>query len=165
MYPYRTRLEVLAPYLDIYHHKLYSVWPIVHKDRLMDRLRQDITDPNAYILACSVCVATILQLQLAAKSSSHGFLDPKSMLDDIEAARRTQDYRESPTLDTLSASFFLHVAYLHMGCRTTSTLLLREAIGVAHMLELHKPTHYEGMPSWDVQDRLRKLWLLFITER
>jgi hypothetical protein len=49
----------------------------------------------------------------------------------------------------------------------TSTLTLREAISMAHMLDLHKPSHYEVASIEDsgVEDHLRILWLLFITER
>jgi hypothetical protein len=47
----------------------------------------------------------------------------------------------------------------------TSTLTLREAISMAHMLDLHKPSHYETLSAEDARDHLRMLWLLFITER
>ncbi|KAK4900768.1 hypothetical protein LTR27_001947 [Elasticomyces elasticus] len=167
VYPYRISVDSMEPYLDIYHHKLFPVWPIagVESLGLIARLRQTSLDPNAYILAASICVATILQLQLDVVGSNSSELEPRATLVEIEHMRRDQAYREDPNLDTLAASFFLHVAYLHIGRRTTSTLLLREAISMAHLLELHKPTHYQGLSSLTTQDHLRKLWLLFITER
>jgi len=164
-YPYTVGVEHLALYLDIYHHKLYPVWPIVHKSDLIERLSVAVPDAGAYILASSVCVAAILQLQLTATDPTGGIFQPGLIIQEIEMLRQTQDYREHPTLDSLKASFFLHVAYLHMKKQRTSTLTLREAISMAHMLDLHKESHYEGRLHDEASDDLKVLWLLFITER
>ena len=164
-YPYRVPAMTLEPYLEIYHHKLYPVWPIVEKAPLAARLQVPQFDADAYMLALSVCVATMLQLQLQVIGADSSLLEPKSMISEVENQRQLCGYRETPSLDALSTSFFLHVAFLHIGRRPTSTLLLREAISLAHMLGLHEAAHYEGLPRWEVQDHLRKLWLLFITER
>lgn len=63
-WPYMVELEALNLYLDIYHHKLYPVWPIVHVASLVERLRAPEIDQDAYMLASSVCITTMLQLQL-----------------------------------------------------------------------------------------------------
>jgi hypothetical protein len=164
-YPYQVSVEHLTLYLDIYHHKLYPVWPIVNKSALTGRINVAVPDVEAYILASSVCIATILQLQLTATDPSGSILQPHLIIQEIEALRQAQDYREHPTLDNLRASFFLHVAYLHMKKQRTSTLTLRESISVAHMLDLHKESHYEGVSDREAGEDLRVIWLLFITER
>ena len=164
-YPYTVGVDHLALYLDIYHHKLYPVWPIVNKANLIERLNVAVPNVEAYILASSVCVATILQLQLTATDPTGIVLQPRSMIQEIEALRQVQDYREHPTLDNLRASFFLHVAYLHVQKQRTSTLTLREAISMAHMLDLHRESHYKTPSNDEGSDKLRLLWLLFITER
>jgi hypothetical protein len=164
-YPYNITVDHLLLYLDIYHHKLYPVWPIANKDSLTTRLCLLTPDPEAYILASSICLATVLQLQLTASDLDGSLLQPELIMDEIESLRRTQDYREHPSIDSLRSSFFLHVAYLHMKKQRTSTLTLREAISVAHMLDLHKASHYETLSTEDAGDHLRMLWLLFITER
>lgn len=164
-YPYNITVDHLLLYLDIYHHKLYPVWPIINKDSLTARLCLLTPDPEAYILASSVCLATVLQLQLTASDLDGSLLRPELIMDEIESLRRAQDYREHLSIDSLRSSFFLHVAYLHMKKQRTSTLTLREAISVAHMLDLHKASHYESLSAEDIGDHLRILWLLFITER
>jgi hypothetical protein len=164
-YPYNITVDHLLLYLDIYHHKLYPVWPIANKDSLTTRLCLLTPDPEAYVLASSICLATVLQLQLTASDLDGSLLQPELIMDEIESLRRTQDYREHPSIDSLRSSFFLHVAYLHMRKQRTSTLTLREAISVAHMLDLHKASHYENLSAEDTGDHLRMLWLLFITER
>jgi hypothetical protein len=165
IYPYQIPVDRLILYMDIYHHKLYPVWPIVNKDSLTARLCSLTTDPEVYILASSICIATVLQLQLTAGNLDGSMLQPELIMEEIESLRRAQDYREHPSTDSLRSSFFLHVAYLHMKKQRTSTLTLREAISVAHMLDLHRPSHYETLSAEDAGDHLRMLWLLFITER
>lgn len=164
VYPYRISLEHLTLYLDIYHHKLYPVWPIVNRDDLVARLHV-FADYESYVLASSICVATILQLQLSATDPSGATLQPESVIEEIESLRRANDYQEHLSSDALCTSFFLHVAYLHIKKQHTSTLTLREAISVAHLLELHKPSHYEGLSEEEASNELRKIWLLYITER
>jgi hypothetical protein len=164
-YPYKIPVGHLLLYLDIYHHKLYPVWPIVNKDSLTTPLCLEPPDSVAYILASSICIATILQLQLTASDLDGSLLQPEVIMDEIESLRRANDYREHPSIDSLRSSFFLHVAYLHMKKQRTSTLTLREAISMAHMLDLHKASHYETLSVEDAGGHLRMLWLLFITER
>lgn len=164
-YPYRVTVDHLLLYLDIYHHKLYPVWPIVNKDLLTRRLFDGTPDVETYVLASSICIATVLQLQLTATDADGSILEPMLIMEEIEALRRNQDYREHPSLDSLRSSFFLHVTYLHIKKQRTSTLTLREAISMAHMLDLHKPSHYEVLPIEEANNDLRVLWLLFITER
>lgn len=164
-YPYKLDLELIRLYLDIYYQRLYSVWPIVDRASLIAGLSDSQPAVDVYLLASSVCVATKLQLQLTATGPDSTVIEPELITNEIEDLRRSHGYQDHPTLDTLSVSFFLHVAYLHIGRHNASTLLLREAISIGHLLELHKAAHYEDLSEWQVQEDLRKLWLLFITER
>lgn len=164
-YPYRVTVDHLLLYLDIYHHKLFPVWPVVHKESLATKLYTGTPDVETYVLASSVCIATILQLQLTATDADGTILQPGLVMEEIETLRRQQDYREHPSIDSLRSSFFLHVAYLHMRKQRTSTLTLREAISMAHMLDLHKSSHYELLSAEEADNDLCVLWLLFITER
>lgn len=92
-YPYKVTVDHLLLYLDIYHHKLYPVWPIVNKDSLTTRLCLQTPDPEAYILASSICIATVLQLQLTASDLDGSLLQPELIMEEIESLRRVHDYR------------------------------------------------------------------------
>lgn len=164
-WPFRISSLLLEPYLDIYYYKLFPVWPIVDKDMLTARLHAAEPDANAYMLASSVCAATMVQLQLSVFDPSGHVLDPTFMLAEIEDLRRKYDYRESPSLEFLATSFFMHVAYTNLGRLTTSTLLLREAVTLAYILDLHRPSHYDEVTPAERQSHLRMFWILFITER
>jgi hypothetical protein len=164
-WPFRITPALLQPYLDIYHYKLFSVWPIVNKDLLVVRLQASEPDVCAYMLASSVCAATMVQLQLSVFGPGGDVLEPFTMLAEIEDLRRQYDYRENPSMDFLATSFFMHVAYTNLGRLTTSTLLLREAVTLAYILDLHRPSHYNEIASIERQTHLRMFWILFITER
>ncbi|KAF2716047.1 hypothetical protein K431DRAFT_279737 [Polychaeton citri CBS 116435] len=155
--------ELLGLYLDIYHHKMFPVWPVVDTASLMRRLKDVQPDIEAYMLALSVCTATILQLQLVVDGS--GMPTPQAIVDEIEGLRYANRYRQHPTRDSVSTSFFLHISYMHLGQRMISTLLLREATSMAHLLNLHHPIHYASLSHDETQAHLRIIWLLFITER
>jgi hypothetical protein len=164
-WPFRINPCLLEPYLDIYHYKLFPVWPIVNKDLLVARLQAAEPDVCAYMLASSVCAATMVQLQLSVFGPSGHVLDPSTMLAEIEDLRRQYDYRESPSIDFLATSFFIHVAYTNLGRLTTSTLLLREAVTLSYILDLHRPSHYNDITPIERESHLRMFWILFITER
>ncbi|KAG9694138.1 hypothetical protein KCU95_g5864, partial [Aureobasidium melanogenum] len=164
-WPFRISPVLLEPYLNIYYFKLFPVWPIVDKDILAARLQSTEPDAGAYMLASSVCAATMVQLQLSVFGPCSDVLDPNAMLTEIEDLRRTYDYRESPSIEFLATSFFMHVAYTNLGRLTTSTLLLREAVTLAYILDLHRPSHYDEVTPAERQSHLRMFWILFITER
>ncbi|KAF2166556.1 hypothetical protein M409DRAFT_23191 [Zasmidium cellare ATCC 36951] len=142
---------------------MYLVWPVVDVVPLMALLREAPFDNDAYILGSSVCIATVLQLQLEVGDT--GMPSPQACIDEIEDLRNTTQYRRRPTLDSLLASFFMHISYLHVAQQTVSTLLLRESIAISHLLSLHQPSHYEDLDQATKQAHLRIVWLLFITER
>lgn len=156
-------LSITERYLDIYHGKMYHVWPVVSVEALVQHMRHRPDDTEAYMLASSICTATILQLQLVVEGG--GMPNPHNCIDEIEQLRHTSSYRRKPTLYSLLTSFFLHISYLHLEQQPVSTLLLREAITMAHLLDLHQPTYYASLDQMTSQAHLRTMWLLFITER
>lgn len=160
----RVANDLLRLYLDIYRHKMYPVWPVVNVSLLVRRLEMSDSDIEAYTLALSICAATILQMRLTV-SERNCLLVPQVAVYEVERIRFLHDHRRNPSLDAVATSFFLHVSYLHLGHRTTSTLLLREAASIAHLLGLHNPAHYLNLTPKQIQAQVRMQWLLFITER
>ena len=88
-YLYLILIDVLSLYLDIRHHKLHRIWPIVDVTSLIPRSQMPDLDVDAYMLMFSVCVATILQLQLGVGSDGANAM-PKAefVIDAIEDLRR-----------------------------------------------------------------------------
>lgn len=160
-------LSSLWVYIDIYHHKLYPVWPIVHRDHLKSRL-QNTDDVEAYAIATAVCAATISQLRLRvgiAGDTDTLAVDHTTMASEAERARTIIEHLELSPVANILCAFFLHVFYANMGKYKRSTILLRESITYTHILGLHHASHYAALTHTESQQHLRIVWLLFITER
>ncbi|KAI9733040.1 MAG: hypothetical protein M1834_003585 [Cirrosporium novae-zelandiae] len=160
---WRTSPLILKSYLDIYDQRMYAIWPVVDS-RALFALLQDENDFESYALATSLCAATIAQLKLDRNGHVHENPHPVSSHDlEVETIRLRSlfDFRERTNIPTILTSFFLHVYYANSGKTTSSTLLLREAIAIAHIMGLDKLCTSPNATSED----LRVYWLLFVTER
>ncbi|KAF2803134.1 uncharacterized protein BDZ99DRAFT_453921 [Mytilinidion resinicola] len=166
----RVSISTLSRYLEIYQSRAYGIWPVVDTESLIARLLTHQNDMEAYTLACAVCAATITQFQYddSVDLSTAAGYPPMSgghFESEAKRARFSYDYQEHPTPSTLLGCFFLHVYSANIGRMSSSTLFLTEAITMAHMVGLHKPTYYESLEPEQQQYLLRIYWLLFITER
>lgn len=159
-------ISSLTIYLDIYHYKLYPIWPVINKDALLCRLR-NFEDASAYALATAVCGATIVQLQLGDSLPEGSSQSPHRSLMIAEAEKTIFDHNinEMPTAEAVLISFFLHVYYANIGKFNRSTLLLRQAVSLAHIIGMHRDIYYHAFDNDLAQEHLRASWLLFITER
>jgi len=167
--PQRISISSIAPYLEVYQARGYGIWPVVETEILIARLLTHPDDTEAYALATAICAAMKSQFQLGAEPISplEGHFRVSGALFEAEArrARGEFDHMERLTIWSLLTSFFLHVHFADSGRMSTSTVLLGEAITKAHMIGLHKPSHYYALGKEQKQHSLRIYWLLFITER
>lgn len=167
--PQRIPIACLSQYLEIYQARGYGIWPVVDAEALTGRLLTHSHDLESYALATSICAAIVSQFSIDVEPGSpvEGSYRVSSSAFELEAkrARNESDHLENITMSSLLSSFFLHVYSANVGRMNASTVLLGEAIFKAHVLGLHKPTHYQLMDSSQTQYALRVYWLLFITER
>lgn len=135
-------LSSIRVYLDIYHHKLHPLWPVVRRDEVIARL-QDAQDLEIYALATAVCAATMVQLKLPMRRNSDAeslSVNASDMAKEAEQSRILMDYSDKASVDVLLSSWFLHVYYADLGRYQKSALLLRESVAIAHILGLHLKT-------------------------
>lgn len=167
--PQRLPLACLSQYLEIYQVRGYGIWPVIDVQVLTARLITHPHDLEAYALATSICAAIVSQFSIDVEPGSpvEGHYRVSSNAFELEAkkARNESDHLENVTMYSLLSSFFLHVYSANVGRMNASTVLLGEAIFKAHILGLHKPTHYQHLDVEQTQAALRVYWLLFITER
>ncbi|KAJ4368382.1 hypothetical protein N0V83_006739 [Neocucurbitaria cava] len=167
--PKKISTSCISQYLDIYQTRGYGIWPVVDAEALTARLLTHPNDSEAYALATAICAAIVSQFSIDAEPGSpvEGHYRVSSAVFEGEAkrARKESDHMENVTLFSLLGSFFLHVYSANTGRMNVSTVLLGEAIVKAHILGLHKPSHYHAMTAEGIQHTLRVYWLLFITER
>ncbi|KAF7451726.1 Fungal-trans domain containing protein [Pyrenophora tritici-repentis] len=167
--PQRISTACLSQYLEHYQKRGYGIWPVVDTDALTGRLLTHPNDFEAYALANAICAAIVSQFSIGIEPGSpvEGHYRIPSAVFEFEAkkARNESDHLENVTIYSLLGSFFLHVYSANVGRMNASTVLLGEAIFKAHILGLHKTTHYQTLAAEQTQYALRVYWLLFITER
>jgi len=165
----RGRIPVtsIAHQLTTFESRAYSIWPVIDARSIIDRLYSDSEDLEAYALATALCAASISQFQPSREMSTHSGTAVCASHFESEAkqARICYNHHERMTIWSLLTSFFLHVYAANVGKKSTSTLLLSEAVTVAHVIGLHKKIHYSNLDEDQQQYNLRIYWLLFITER
>lgn len=167
--PSSITLHSIRAYLDIYHHRLYGVWPVVDSTALIAKLEQDPTDAEVWALAYSVCAATGAQLRIEASVGTPSGPDNHSIIDrfaaEAERSRTMFDYKENATVHCILTSFFLHQYYSSKKKPFTATLMLREALTLCELLGLDKESSYELLDVEEQRLRRKVFWLLFVTER
>ncbi|KAH8673424.1 hypothetical protein BX600DRAFT_433053 [Xylariales sp. PMI_506] len=153
--PLEPRVEAapsLLQVLDIYHQRLYPIWPIVDVQKLKEGLSARV--PQLCLLANAVKLATTAQLRLHSVAPGEV---PRTSL---------EDHNSNLDLDGLRVAFFMHI-YHENDCPGggKSLLYLRQAITISQVMRLERETSYAGLPESEQQVRRRIAWLLFVTER
>ncbi|KAK4160540.1 putative fungal-specific transcription factor [Cladorrhinum sp. PSN259] len=165
--PQGIPVESLVVRLCIYRLRLYPVWPIVAVEEIITALNHDTQHGQAYMLASALGAATMAQLKLD-RFKDAGINDDYTagnFRDECERMTRAIN-SASANLNRLQTSFFLHIYHENQVPGGTESLIyLREAITLAQIMGLHRPSSYLTLPQ--AEDRLgrRILWLLFVTER
>lgn len=164
----RIHTSTIAHYLNIHQFRAYSIWPVFDNKLILGRLIEDAEDMEAYGLATAVCAASITSFQI--KGDGNPIVDdypisPGLFEAESKRARLSYDYHERMTIWSLLTSFFLHVYASNVGKKSTTTLLLSEAVTMAHVIGLHKRSYYDKLDDDHQQYCLRVYWLLFISER
>ncbi|KAL2869710.1 Zn(II)2Cys6 transcription factor, partial [Aspergillus lucknowensis] len=162
----RVSFTAIQRYLHIYSVESYSLWPVVDIDEMNTRLL-DRSDLGVYPLCAALAAVTLQrQIRLGIPDNQRQPQDEGERLAaGSEKARASLLYDHRPDTDILLSSFFLHIYYANKGQISKATLLLREAITLAQLLELDQAKHYTTVSTVDVQLHLRIVWLLHITER
>ncbi|KAK6344587.1 hypothetical protein TWF718_006546 [Orbilia javanica] len=167
--------SVLAIYLEIYHHRLYPVWPILKWEPLLAELEAQPDDPEIYALATALASAVMGQLQLPQWTQQ--YLDPETQMTktiivstehfaaEALRARRLFEWRERPGIYAILTSLFFHVYYENLGKVSASSLSLREAITFVQIMNLDRESGYHSLLPEDAELQRRLFWLLFVTER
>ncbi|KAH8898925.1 hypothetical protein GQ53DRAFT_742065 [Thozetella sp. PMI_491] len=170
----RIAIAALVLRLCIYRLRLFPVWPIVAVEEVIASLQRDTEDLETYALANAIGAATMAQLKLDRSRDPEINDNVTEQMMEAEC-RRIQglldashggESFDSPNLNTLRTSFFLHVHHENQRPGGTKSLLyLREAITLSQIMGLHKSSSYVGLPAAEQQMRRRIFALLFVTER
>jgi hypothetical protein len=148
---------------------MYPVWPVIEVNKLLEQLQGDDADAAAYIVATSLCAATMAQLNLAPvhfEGQNGSGMSSEDFERECSRARAACNYRERPNLNHVLTSFFLHVYHAKKDNQNSALLYIQEAILLAQLLKLDEeegPYHVDDSDS--VADGCAVYLLLWISER
>lgn len=164
----RIDASCIALHLNKYEFRAYSIWPVFDTKSLISQLLTDPEDMETYGLATALCATLITQFKASSVVSpvdESSSVSPALFEAESRRARGIYDHRERMTIRSLLTSFFLHVYAANIGKKSSTTLLLNEAVTMAHVIGLHKRTYYDNLDDDQQQYCLRVYWILFISER
>lgn len=162
----RVPFDILRSIIEVYRSRMYPVWPVIEANNLLSQLKEQNTDTTVYILATSLCAATMAQLHLTPIGSQGQKISSENLERECSRVRGTFDYREHPNLNHVLTSFFLHVYHAKVNNQNSALLYIQEAILLARLLKLDKnegPCHGDHVES--VVDGCLVYLLLWISER
>lgn len=162
-------IQVLNSVIDIYDTRMYPVWPVIEVDKLLEQLQEGCGDTTAYILATSLCAATMDQLHLPPihhETESGYSVSSEDLERECSRAQATCNYRETPNLNHVLKSFFLHVYHAKMDNQNSALLYIQEAILLARLLKLDEEGGlYHADDCESAADGCIVYLLLWISER
>jgi hypothetical protein len=157
-------LRLLRAVIAEYRSRMYPVWPVVDVNKLIKQLQEPNRNQDIYVLATSLCAATMAQLHFSPAEDSYTSFTSEDMERECTRARLACDYREQPNLSHVLVSFFLHVYHAKMDRRNAALLYVQEALSLARVLKLADTSICNVEPESLVDKRILYL-LLWVSER
>ena len=165
---------LFLPYTKLFFDHLFFIMPIIDRQIYLDpRLYDSSTclTSETYAFLCSLCAATIVQLDAATQVPG---LDPlpgrptstsEMFIEECLKTRREFDYIGNPTSITVMTSFFIFAYYGNKEQSEKAWHYLQESISFAENLDMDDESTMLELNTIEAQWRRRLYWLLFITER
>ncbi|KAJ3498322.1 hypothetical protein NLG97_g1217 [Lecanicillium saksenae] len=156
-------LESYFHHLDIFHERLYSIWPVILTQELKQRMSSFPTDFGTYALAAAVCAATITQLGLPG--NSEGFDQPSSPHFAL-IAQCAYQMGHAPYVgaaDPVLLPFFLHVYFANTGNLRAAGDYLQRAVTALQWQQFNQDT--ANSPTDTSIQHMELFCLVFNTER
>ncbi len=151
---------------------MYRTMPILHRQNIANTIGQMDDNVEAYCLVASLCGYMLIQPDIDLKPMIFEGLDIQSntqlgrtLLRGATHVRKFIDYVETPSIWSVTTSFFLFGSYFCLDLQGTAWFHLREATTLALTADMHEESSYKDMDPSKSSSRRRLYWLLFVTER
>lgn len=164
--------------IDFFFANMYPTIPILHQGRLQEKVAREIDQSiEAYCLITSLCAFMMIQpgmalpgSRLEVKTGSDDLVSGRSttasiLLEEVVRLRKSIEYFENPTLESVQTSLFLFACYFGLDKHNKAWYYLREATTLAQIVGMQLEPSYLNGDSVDSVMKRRLYWLLFITER
>ncbi|KAI9724832.1 MAG: hypothetical protein M1812_000108 [Candelaria pacifica] len=150
--------------IEKFFANLYPTMPILHRKSLQQAAMSIGSSLDTYCLFSSLCAFMLIQPGRESPNID-ARVSGTTLLEETLRVRRSCDYVEHTTLDTVTTSFFLFGCYFGLNKHNTAWFYLREATTLVQNLGMqHESTYQSGDRTECLRGR-RLFWLLFVTER
>lgn len=166
--------ETVKECIEFYFANMYPTMPILHRQRLEQQTNFMEHTMDTYCLLTSLCAFMMLQPGMTLPGTDPYSLDTMPganivsatvLLEETLRVRKSFDYLESSTLNTLCTSYFLFGCYYALDMHDKAWFHLREATTLMHMIGMNLEETYRQYDQIEASRRRRLYWLFFITER
>lgn len=159
---------------DFFFTYMYPTMPILHEEQVQQIVSDIDRSVEAYCLICSLSAFMLIQPGVELRSVSTVAGSTKSikdtglgtaLLDEALRIRKSYEYVEDPTINTIITSFFIFGCCFGLNKHNTGWLHLREATALAQLVGMQEEQRYMTSESKESCRERRLFWLLFVTER
>ncbi|KAH6652353.1 hypothetical protein BKA67DRAFT_593847 [Truncatella angustata] len=164
--------ELVKEAIDFFFGNMYSIMPILSKQRLEQQAIYMEQSLDTYCMVASLSAFMLLQPGFIVPGGDPLFEHPGAnitssqlLMEEAIRVRKGYEYTETPTLNTLCTSYFLFGCYYALEMHDKAWYHLREATTLAHMVGMTQEDKYMQFDTIEGSRRRRLYWQLFITER
>ncbi|KAF7942969.1 hypothetical protein EAE96_010918 [Botrytis aclada] len=165
--------EMVKECTEFFFANMYPTMPILHRERLEQQALYVDQNVDTYCLLTAMCAFMMIQPGMGIPGDPLGLdnlpganiVSGTLLLEETLKVRKSYDYCESPTQNSLVTSFFIFACYYGLDLHNKAWFHLREATTLAHTLEMVKEDTYHQFDIIESSRRRRLYWLLFVTER
>lgn len=170
--------DMIDECIEFFFENMYPTMPILHRERLQEKVAREIDQSiEAYCLITSLCAFMMIQPGMTFSERcpevktggddlvSGKFTRASILLEEVVRLRKTIEYIETPTLESVQTSLFLFACYFGLDQHNMAWYYLREATTLVQIVGMQLEPSYLIGDSVDSVMKRRLYWLLFITER
>ena len=148
--------------------------PILYKDQIRNAVGEMGHSVESYCLITSFLAFMLIQPGIVLKTGHlmdqpvGSVTNPKMgsvLMEEAIRVRKSYDYVENPTVNTVITSFFLFGCAFGLNKHNTGWFHLREATALAQILGMQDENTYMFDNVVEMSRKRRLFWLLFVTER
>lgn len=159
---------------DFFFTYMYPTMPILHEEQVQQIVSDIDRSVEAYCLICSLSAFMLIQPGVELRTTMTVVGSTKSindtalgtaLLDEALRIRKSYEYVENPTINTIITSFFIFGCCFALNKHNMGWLHLREATALAQLVGMQEEQHYMTSESKESCRERRLFWLLFVTER
>lgn len=166
--------EINEQCVDFFFAHMYPTMPVLTRDQLKQASMEMDHSIETYCLLCSLSAFMMIQSGIEHRTSQFGSRSPASttnaalgimLMEEAVRVRKALDYVESPSVSTVTTSFFLFGCCFGLNRHNTAWIHLREATALAQILGMQEENTYIGGDAVESSLKRHLFWLLFVTER